>query len=49
MRDDMLKMLRGNISDRVIEAMARVPRELFVPDGIRHMAYEDHPLPIGEG
>ncbi len=49
MKDDMLKMLRGNISDRVVEAMGKVPRELFVPDGIRHMAYEDHPLPIGEG
>lgn len=48
MKDEMLKMLRGNISDRVVEAMERVPRELFVPDGIRHMAYEDHPLPIGE-
>ncbi len=49
MRDDMLRMLQGNISDGVVEAMARVPREFFVPDGIRHMAYEDHPLPIGEG
>jgi protein-L-isoaspartate(D-aspartate) O-methyltransferase len=49
MKDEMLKMLRGNISDRVAEAMERVPRERFVPDGIRHMAYEDHPLPIGEG
>ncbi len=49
MKDDMLRMLWGNISDRVVEAMGKVPRELFVPDGIRHMAYEDHPLPIGEG
>jgi protein-L-isoaspartate(D-aspartate) O-methyltransferase len=48
MKDEMLKMLRGNISDRVVEAMGETPRELFVPDGIRHMAYEDHPLPIGE-
>jgi protein-L-isoaspartate(D-aspartate) O-methyltransferase len=48
MKDEMLRMLRGNISDRVVEAMDRTPRELFVPDGIRHMAYEDHPLPIGE-
>jgi len=45
----MLKMLRGNIDDRVVEAIGRVPRELFVPESIRHMAYEDHPLPIGEG
>jgi protein-L-isoaspartate(D-aspartate) O-methyltransferase len=48
MKDEMLRMLRGNISDRVVEAMDRTSRELFVPDGIRHMAYEDHPLPIGE-
>ncbi len=49
MKDDMLRMLRGNISDRVVEAMDRTPRELFVPEGIRTMAYEDHPLPIGQG
>ena len=49
MKEEMLKMLRGNIGDRVIEAMERVPRELFVPENIRSMAYEDHPLPIGEG
>jgi protein-L-isoaspartate(D-aspartate) O-methyltransferase len=49
MKEEMLKMLRGNIDDRVVEAMGRVPRELFVPESIRHMAYEDHPLPIGEG
>jgi len=49
MKEVMLKMLRGNVSDRVIEAMGRVPRELFVPESIRTMAYEDHPHPIGEG
>ena len=49
MKEEMLKMLQGNIDDRVIEAMGRVPRELFVPESIRYMAYEDHPLPIGEG
>ena len=38
MKDDMLRMLRGNISDRVVEAMDRTPRELFVPEGIRTMA-----------
>ncbi|MDF0589574.1 protein-L-isoaspartate O-methyltransferase [Candidatus Methanocrinis natronophilus] len=49
MRDDIIGILRGNVSDRVIEAMWRVPRELFVPRRIRHTAYEDRPLPIGEG
>ena len=34
---------------RVLEAMRRVPRHLFVPaDLVRH-AYEDRPLPIGNG
>jgi protein-L-isoaspartate(D-aspartate) O-methyltransferase len=34
---------------RVLEVMGRVPRHLFVPDAVRDEAYEDHPLPIGEG
>jgi protein-L-isoaspartate(D-aspartate) O-methyltransferase len=33
--------------ERVFEAMARVPRELFVPEGIRGRAYDDAALPIG--
>ena len=32
-----------------LDAMAKVPRELFVPDESRHLSYEDIPLPIGEG
>ena len=32
---------------RVLEALAAVPREAFVPEGLRHLAYEDQPLPIG--
>ena len=34
---------------RVIEAMRKVPRHLFVPARLRDAAYEDGPLPIGEG
>jgi protein-L-isoaspartate(D-aspartate) O-methyltransferase len=34
---------------RVLEAMARVPRHLFVPAALRFRAYADHPLPIGNG
>ena len=34
---------------RVLEAMERVPRELFVPDELRERAYDDAALPIGEG
>jgi protein-L-isoaspartate(D-aspartate) O-methyltransferase len=33
---------------RVLEAMRRVPRHLFVPDELRSKAYEDRPLPIGK-
>ena len=39
-----------DISDeRVLEAMERVPRELFVPDQERDHAYADAALPIGHG
>jgi protein-L-isoaspartate(D-aspartate) O-methyltransferase len=41
---------RGGVHDpRVIEAMARVPREDFVPPALRARAYDDGPLPIGHG
>jgi protein-L-isoaspartate(D-aspartate) O-methyltransferase len=40
---------RGIADERVLAAMARVPRELFVPDGVRPYAYADDALPIGEG
>lgn len=35
--------------ERVLEAMERVPRELFVPEQIRRRAYDDAALPIGFG
>jgi len=40
---------RGISDQRVLDAMARVPRHEFAPPQYRHQAYEDHPLPIGEG
>jgi protein-L-isoaspartate(D-aspartate) O-methyltransferase len=40
---------RGTFDERVLEAMERVPRELFVPEDLRHLAYEDGALPIGNG
>ena len=45
------RQLRGrDIEDeRVLEAMARVPRELFVPEQERERAYADAALPIGHG
>ena len=38
---------RGISDDRVLEAMGRVERELFVPDSQREVAYSDAALPIG--
>ncbi|MBM4372451.1 MAG: protein-L-isoaspartate(D-aspartate) O-methyltransferase [Deltaproteobacteria bacterium] len=32
---------------RVLQAMRRVPRHLFVPEPLRDQAFGDHPLPIG--
>ena len=37
---------RGISSPRVLAAMREVPREAFVPEGLREFAYEDSPLPI---
>ena len=36
-------------NERVLRAMEQVPRHLFVPAAHRHLAYDDIPLPIGEG
>jgi protein-L-isoaspartate(D-aspartate) O-methyltransferase len=36
-------------SQRVLNAMARVPRHLFVPAALQRHAYEDRPLQIGRG
>ena len=38
---------RGIKDERVLAAMAKVPREEFVPADARPSAYEDGPLPIG--
>jgi protein-L-isoaspartate(D-aspartate) O-methyltransferase len=45
------RQLRGRdvVDERVLEAMERVPRELFVPEEIRVRAYDDAALPIGFG
>ena len=43
--------LRGRdvVDERVLAAMERVPRELFVPEKLRVRAYDDAALPIGGG
>lgn len=40
---------RGIRNERVLEAMLNVPRHEFVPAEYRSQAYEDKPIPIGEG
>lgn len=39
---------RGVADPLVIAAMLKVPRHLFVEEGLRNQAYADHPLQIGE-
>ena len=47
-RARLIEHLRTEIKDeRVLAAMARIPRERFVPPEERQLAYEDRPLPIG--
>ncbi len=47
-RAELIEHLGTEIKDeRVLAAMARVPRECFVPPEERLLAYEDRPLPIG--
>jgi protein-L-isoaspartate(D-aspartate) O-methyltransferase len=40
---------RGMIDAPVLAAMAKVPRQEFVPPELREASYGDHPLPIGYG
>lgn len=40
---------RGVTNERVLAAVRKVPRHLFVPDSEKRNAYRDTPLPIGEG
>jgi protein-L-isoaspartate(D-aspartate) O-methyltransferase len=51
-RDNMVEFqirARGVNDDKVLAAMRKVPRHLFVPEELRSFAYGDEPLPIGEG
>lgn len=50
-RDRMVEtqlMGRGIRNPRVLDAMRRVPRHLFVEEALKEQAYSDYPLPIGE-
>ncbi len=49
-RHRLVEFLRREISDeRVLAAMGRVPREMFVSSSQWSSAYDDRPLPIGQG
>lgn len=60
-RNDMLRDIRWEttltrdyigkdaLDERVMAAMAEVPREAFVPDSLRHRAFDNGPLPISHG
>lgn len=49
-RANLIAGLDSCIDDkRVLAAMSRIPREIFVPAVSQHQAYEDNPLPIGCG
>lgn len=44
------QLIPGGVTDpRVLTAMAKIPRHLFVAEGMVSQAYSDHPLHIGEG
>ncbi len=50
MLEALVRALREDVSDeRVLAAIASVPRERFVAPELQDMAYEDRPLPIGHG
>jgi protein-L-isoaspartate(D-aspartate) O-methyltransferase len=52
---DRLRMVNEQLRERdikdprVLAAMEKVPRHLFIPEGVRHEAYGDYPVPIGHG
>ncbi len=39
---------RGIKDDKLIAALKKIPRHLFVEEALQNQAYSDHPLPIGE-
>lgn len=51
-REGMVKTqieTRGIKEKKVLEVMRKIPRHMFVPDNMKPYAYQDEPLPIGEG
>ncbi|MGF1701611.1 protein-L-isoaspartate(D-aspartate) O-methyltransferase [Photobacterium makurazakiensis] len=50
-RNTLLNYLhqQGIRNDKVLQALAAVPRELFIDEALSHKAYENNALPIGNG
>jgi len=51
-REEMIRSqieARGIKDKKVLAAMKKVKRHLFVPPGLRNFAYYDQPLPVGQG
>lgn len=49
--DNLAQLLsqEGIRNTKVLRAIANIPRELFIPDALRHKAYQNTALPIGQG
>lgn len=49
--DSLAQLLakEGIKNTKVLGAIANIPRELFIPDALRHKAYQNTALPIGQG
>lgn len=50
-RERMVKnqlMPRSIRDERVLQAMGKIPRHLFIQEALAGEAYNDHPVPIGE-
>jgi protein-L-isoaspartate(D-aspartate) O-methyltransferase len=49
--DSLAQLLsqEGITNTQVLRAIANIPRELFIPDALRHKAYQNTALPIGQG
>jgi len=48
LRQHLVEQLRRrfNFDERVLAAIGKIPRQLFIANGLEHLAYEDRPLPI---
>ena len=46
MVEDQIKR-RGITDERILDAMREIPRHKFVEEGLKGVAYQDGPLPIG--